>query len=262
MAHRYLTADQFRSEAKEVTLNPGEGNPLADAVVRTAFTVEKAIDEDRRTVDFTISTDSLDRHGDRVMQDGWKLEQFRKNPVVLWAHDYEMLPVGKAKNVRVEDGKLKATAEFTPLGLVKFNDIVFDLLKGGFLNATSVGFSPRKWVWAEADDRRFGIDFQECDLLEFSIVPIPANPDALIEGRAAGTIDDSAVQEWARKWLGVTDRHDLVERTELEQLRKAAADLAVVRSDLEAIRKSQRGGPQPTPRLTPRALELARLKAF
>jgi hypothetical protein len=56
-----------------------------------------------RSLDFVISTASVDRYGDTVAVDGWKLTNFRKNPVVLWMHDNTMLPVGKASNVRVED---------------------------------------------------------------------------------------------------------------------------------------------------------------
>lgn len=151
--------------------------------VRREFETEiKALD-DSRQLDFTISTAAVDRYGDTVAVDGWKLENFRKNPVVLWMHDNSMLPVAKASNIRIEDGKLKARAEFTPPELARFNDTVFAMLKGGFLHATSVGFIPTKYNFVDDPARRFGIDFLEQELLEFSIVTVPANPEALIEGR-------------------------------------------------------------------------------
>jgi HK97 family phage prohead protease len=104
-------------------------------------------------------------------------------------HDNTMLPVGKASNVRIEDGALKARAEFTPAGLVKYNDIVFEMLKTGFLSATSVGFIPLKYNFVDDPQRRFGIDFLEQELLEFSIVTVPANAEALIEGRSAASAE-------------------------------------------------------------------------
>lgn len=154
----------------------------------------KAVGDDSRALDFTISTSSVDRFGDTVSVDGWKMENFRKNPVVLWMHDNTMLPVGKAVSVRAEDGKLKARVEFTPSGQVKYNDIVFDMLKSGFLSATSVGFIPLKYNFVDDPQRRFGIDFIEQELLEFSIVTVPANAEALIEGRAVepATVEDAA----------------------------------------------------------------------
>lgn len=159
-----------------------------EPVLRRALETEiKAAGEDSRALDFVISTASVDRYGDTIAADGWKLENFRKNPVVLWMHDNTMLPVGKAVNVRIEEGKLKARVEFTPSGQVKYNDIVFDMLKTGFLSATSVGFLPLKYSFVDDPSRRFGIDFLEQELLEFSIVTVPANAEALVEGRAAHT---------------------------------------------------------------------------
>jgi HK97 family phage prohead protease len=151
--------------------------------LRRDFVTEIKAADDSRAFDFTISTAAVDRYGDTVAVDGWKLANFRKNPVVLWMHDNTMLPVGKAVNVRVEDGKLKARTEFTPAEMVRFNDIVFEMIKGGFLSTTSVGFIPLKYAFVDDPERRFGIDFQEQELLEFSIVTVPANPEALIEGR-------------------------------------------------------------------------------
>jgi phage head maturation protease len=57
------------------------------------------------------------------------------------------------------------------------------MLKTGFLSATSVGFIPLKYNFVDDPQRRFGIDFLEQELLEFSIVTVPANAEALIEGR-------------------------------------------------------------------------------
>jgi hypothetical protein len=108
-----------------------------------------------------------------------------------------MLPVARATKLWREGNGLKARAEFTPEGLVKFNDIVFELYKGGFLNAVSVGFNPTKWAFTEDKDRRYGVDFMEQELLEFSAVPVPANAEALIEARSMG-VDLGEVREWAR----------------------------------------------------------------
>jgi HK97 family phage prohead protease len=162
---------------------------------RDVETAIKAVEGDARALDFIISTASVDRYGDTIALDGWKLANFRKNPVVLWMHDNSMLPVGKASNVRIEDGALKSRVEFTPAGQVKYNDIVFEMLKSGFLSATSVGFIPLKYNFVDDPTRRFGMDFLEQELLEFSIVTVPANAEALIEGRSLEEVATAPASE-------------------------------------------------------------------
>jgi hypothetical protein len=112
-----------------------------------------------RSLDFVISTDTVDRMGDTIDVEGWDLGNYRKNPVVLWAHDSSLMPVAKASNIRVEDGKLKARAEFMPADMSTFADSVFRALKGGFLSAVSVGFAPVKYAFSDEPGRSFGIDF-------------------------------------------------------------------------------------------------------
>jgi hypothetical protein len=94
--------------------------------------------------------------GDTIDPAGWDLNAYLKNPVVLWAHDSTMLPVAKAPKVWFEGDKMKADAEFTPLGLARFNDTVFEMYKQGFLSATSVGFIPLKYAFTDDPQRRFG----------------------------------------------------------------------------------------------------------
>jgi HK97 family phage prohead protease len=176
------------------------------ALIRRGLETEiRAAENAERAFDFVISTQSVDRYGDTIDQAGWKLEAYRKNPVVLWMHDNTLLPVARARNIRIEEGKLKATAVFTPESVEPFNDKVFALLGGGFLSATSVGFIPLKYNFVDDPSRRFGIDFLEQELIEFSIVTVPANAEALIEGRSAAECldqtSDGASVELSRRRL-------------------------------------------------------------
>lgn len=153
--------------------------------VRASFeTSVKANEGESRSLSFVISSARIDRAGDTISVEGWKLDSYRKNPVVLWAHDATMLPVGRATTIEIDGGKLKAVAEFTPAGMSRFNDTVYEMYKGGFLSATSVGFMPIKFAFTEDATRKLGINFMEQELLEFSAVPVPANVDALIEARS------------------------------------------------------------------------------
>jgi Caudovirus prohead serine protease len=55
-------------------------------------------------------------------------------------------------------------------------------IAGGFLHATSVGFRPLDFDFAKSASRKGGIDFKKQELLEVSIVPIPANSSCLLTG--------------------------------------------------------------------------------
>jgi hypothetical protein len=79
-------------------------------------------------------------------------------------------------------------------------DVVYQMIKGGFLNAVSVGFSPIEWKQTSDKSRPGGIDFSKVELLEISIVPIPALPSALVQARAAG-IETRIFADWAANQL-------------------------------------------------------------
>lgn len=169
-----------------------------DALLRKQFIAEsiKAVETDQgaRSRQFVISTQAVDRDNDTVSPTGWHLDNFRKNPVMLYAHDYTSLPIGKCTEVKVDSGKLVATATFADHPMA---ETVLRLVDGGFLNATSVGFRPIRY---EINEERRGLDFEEQELLEFSIVPVPANPEALIIARAAGH-DLDVMRGWAETVL-------------------------------------------------------------
>lgn len=144
---------------------------------------------DDRCLRFTISTDIVDREQDTIAIAGWELSNFLRNPVVLWGHDAARLPIGRALDVGVVNNALKATVRFIPADTPEggaFAESVYRLARQGFINATSVGFRPVKWEYTAdkergADDWFPGIDFQQQELIELSLVTVPANPEALLE---------------------------------------------------------------------------------
>ena len=129
-------------------------------------------------VTFVLSTDDVDRHGDVVSSDGWRLEAYRENPVLLWAHDYRHPAIGRAAQVWTEPHRLLAKIEFAPSA---FAQEVASLYASGFQWGVSVGFRPIRWE--ERRDSRsgafLGIKYLEQELLEVSAVPVPANRRAL-----------------------------------------------------------------------------------
>lgn len=155
---------------------------------------------DDRVVRFTISTGAVDRDNDVIDQRGWQLEHYRRNPVVLWGHDSRSLQnvIGRCVEIGVVGGALKAAVEFAP---TETAEAALRLCRAQFLNATSVGFRPLEWEFTSdkargADDWFPGIDFRKQELLELSIVAIPANPEALID-RAPGLASASRQRQRA-----------------------------------------------------------------
>jgi HK97 family phage prohead protease len=119
-----------------------------------------------------FSTASEDRHGD-VVEQGWDLKHFKKNPVYLDSHNYDSIEniIGRVNTIRVKDGSLQGDIEFAldnPKGL-----LAYKLAEGGFLNTSSVGFIPKAF-----SDKGNIID---SELLEISAVSVPANAEALFE---------------------------------------------------------------------------------
>src|SRR5262249_4514905 len=127
-------------------------------------------------ISFTISTARVDRAGDTIAVKGWKLDAFRRNPVVLLNHRQSDLPIGSGK-VWTADDRLKGSVSFHG----ETGERVRDLVENGVMRSTSVGFVPLRWQWSTAKDREGGIDFLEQELLEFSVVSIPANIDATVD---------------------------------------------------------------------------------
>lgn len=181
---------------KEGLKNPAS---LVNAALRKAFVADeiKEVDVTARTLSFTISTASPDRDKDTIDPGGWQLASFQKNPVVMWAHDYDQLPIARAISIVNEGVRLTSIAQFATRDLSPFADSVYQMLKAGFLNATSVGFRPLTY---ELNADRGGVDFKSQELFEYSVVPIPANPDALISARSVG-IDLSPFKQWAERVL-------------------------------------------------------------
>src|ERR687887_1524822 len=83
------------------------------ALLRKQYTsaIEKADGRDRARR-FVVSTGAVDRDNDSISADGWDLTNFKRNPVVLWAHKYDELPLAKCSDIGVVNGQLVATAEF------------------------------------------------------------------------------------------------------------------------------------------------------
>ena len=162
-----------------------------------------SINDENRTISYLVSDETVDRMGDIIRVKGWNLASYRQNPVVLWGHEGKSVPpIGKANNVRRRYGPARLTAdiEFAPKEAFEFADTIYQLAVRGFVRATSVGFLPT--ASEEVDEKKreklglgpFGQLYTGAELMEISVVAVPANPSALQDGVKAlsleGLMDD------------------------------------------------------------------------
>lgn len=149
-------------------------------IYKTYHAESKAIDKETGIYEVMISTESEDRSGDIVRAEGCHFQDYLKNPVVLLGHDYHDLPVAKTLEISIMPGKgIRARFQFPEFGLYDKADTTRKLWDAGYLNAASIGFNPRKSINLEAEKPWGPQEYIEWDLLEWSIVVVPANQDAL-----------------------------------------------------------------------------------
>jgi HK97 family phage major capsid protein/HK97 family phage prohead protease len=123
---------------------------------------------------FVLSDATKDRMGDIIDPKGWVLDNFKQNPMALFNHN-SSFPIGTWENVKVQGGRLIGKLQLAARGTSDRIDEIISLVEQGILRAVSVGFSPIERVLL--DDG--GIRFTKQELLETSLVSIPANPAAV-----------------------------------------------------------------------------------
>lgn len=166
--------------------------------------IERAAGESK-DLTFRISTAGEDRYNSTIDPKGWKLDQYRANPVVLWMHNSWEPPIGRSKMIEADDEGLVAVPEFVSRDVNPLAGTVEDMLRAGFLNAASVSWQPDKWAYNE---KRGGVDFIEQTLLEWSIVTVPGNADALMERSRALGIDTAPMRAFAERVMRATGSKD------------------------------------------------------
>ena len=160
------------------------------------------------------STNSVDRHGEVVDNNGWELKSFKKNPVILWAHDHSEPAIGVSKKTWVEGAGKKAKLMIQPM----LHDVtdkaraIKKLVEMGVINSLSVGFKP-----LESPD---GVTFTKNELLEVSMVNVPANADAMM--MAYKGLKEAGFEEDVIKDVGIpTEVIDMISKmqNDIEELK-------------------------------------------
>jgi hypothetical protein len=197
------------------------------------------------------STNDPDR-ADDIVDQSWLLDEYRQNPVVLWAHRYDIAPVGKAVRVEVREGRLEMEIEWDTAS--EMGATVARQYHEGFMNAVSVGFRPGRVIPRRdhpADhpyykEAGYGVAYYDNVLLENSAVPVPMNGRALqkreVEEIVAKGLDPRGLEmePEARKSLEAADLAEAIAPVLREMLAEQVEQLrGVVReSVLAGLRES------------------------
>lgn len=130
--------------------------------------------------EYVLSDETVDRYGDVINADGWDLTNFKKHSPLLYNHNSSAV-VGGWQNVRVEGKKLVGKLVLAAQGTSAVVDEVRRLWEQGFLKAVSVGFNPinKEPLTKDADPFWGPFRYLKQELVECSLVAVPANPNAL-----------------------------------------------------------------------------------
>lgn len=161
------------------------------------------VDRSDRSLVARINTSGTDRYRTVIDPRGGKLENYRKNPAVLWEHGKDPRrftdPIGRNVWVKHNGGpRPTALLARTKFLTDDFSQQRFEWYRDGTLNAFSVNILPvaercgpptseelrssPEWGAAETI-------YREWDLAEYSGTTIPGNADCLVADRAAKMLD-------------------------------------------------------------------------
>jgi len=168
-------------------------------------TLVRSVDIENFRITHVINTKALDRYMTVVLPKGADVKHFTNNPVVLWSHNMDkstiQVPIGRCVDLQVGEDELSVTTEFNQNDALSVK--VFNAYRDGFLNAWSIGFMPKTFeeitpVNFEELKKKYNLNaliitqkqfednafwgiwvIAEWELLEYSAVPVPGNPEAL-----------------------------------------------------------------------------------
>jgi HK97 family phage prohead protease len=180
-----------------------------------AARVTKFVGVSDRQVRVVASDATPDRMGDVLDPNGVQLANYRRNPVVLFGHD-PLQPIARC-TIGVEGNAVVATITFPEPGVSEKSDEVLRLLKAGILSAVSVGFQPLEWE----PIRGAGLRFTKWELLELSVVSVPANPSAVVTERS--------MRKGSRPVQGDDTEAQLARVRRAAELQRSTSGLATVR---------------------------------
>lgn len=192
----------------------------------------KSVDTKNYIVEGVFSAEVEDRQGEIVVQRGWILDNYMKNPVVLWAHRSDQPPVAKMLEIGVntQTNQLEGKMQFA-VDESEFASEIYNLIVGGYIQAFSAGFINNKYEIDQANEKVYLI---ENELLEVSVVPVPANQLALAKSKGIN------ITEYEKEMNEEEKAMEVLSKSNIETIRsaiKTLTDVLNATAELEKVGK-------------------------
>lgn len=168
-----------------------------------------------------VTTSSVDRMGESIDTQGISTDAYMQNPVVLYGHDYSALPIGKTLKLQQFKNKLQATFQLATKEY-DFANTVASLIKGGYINAVSIGGVVKQM----SEDF---LTVNALEMVEFSVVPVPANGEALITAKSLEEITGKPAEQVAKEY------HDFVQKAFSSKLK--GLDKDELKGHIDSLKK-------------------------
>lgn len=165
----------------------GENTELGKMLVEKSGTeIQKSLEYGE--IEVVVSNSGTDRHGESIRMEGIDTKQVLRNPVVLWAHQYSGLPIGKITKLWKSKGNLNARIKLDH-DIYEFANTVYQMVLRGTINAVSIGGIVKEW----------NSDYtvvEKMEMIELSVVPVGAHPDALVTAKSLGMPAEKLAQQF------------------------------------------------------------------
>lgn len=137
---------------------------------------------------FVVSTPEVDRYGTIIVPAGIDYTAYLNNPIVLAQHDSDKWPIGRCLGFAMNGENLEATIQIECI--TEEGRKLNKLINAGFVKAVSVGIIPVEYEEQTIDGQKVTV-YTKSELVEFSVVSVPANRQALLKKSIKTLIQDS-----------------------------------------------------------------------
>lgn len=190
---------------------------MAETLRRTIYPEVRVLDEAQGLVEYVASDETLDRDGEVIRVKGWRFTNFGKNSPFVDGHDYTTIEklLGAVVDIVVKGKQLIETVKWAKdVAENRLAQIGWNMTKGGFLKAVSVGILPIKMVTPSEKKAyreqltELGLSegngprriFVEQEQTELSAVIVGANPNALAKAYKAEVLSESDLELISKKF--------------------------------------------------------------
>lgn len=201
---------------------------IAQALVKRIGEIKISVmTEENGVFEVIATTEDIDRHGETIKIDGWDLQNYLKNPIILFGHSYNELEdiIGRATDVRFDGTSMIVKGTFASAEANPKAQQLRKLYEEGIVKTVSVGFIP-----LERDPYNPSV-ITRAELLELSFVPVPANPEALdVMKRCGVDVETFSKKDEDKKKFDTKEAFSEVIQTlgkisrDVEEVKKIVAD--------------------------------------